>query len=112
MQFLEFLKLFTIKNAIMLFGKAWESVPTSAMTGVWSKLLKNTEDDQSKTVIDQKVEEIIVLGTGFGLPGMDAQEITESIAYQEDDLSIEELLELDNESVIKPKESENSDPLK
>ena len=41
MQFLEFLKLFTIKNAIMLFGKAWESVPSSAMTGVWSKLLKN-----------------------------------------------------------------------
>ena len=40
MQFLEFLKLFTIKNAIMLFGKAWESVPSSAMTGVWSKLLK------------------------------------------------------------------------
>ena len=106
MKFLEFLKLFNIKNAIMLFGKAWESVPTSAMSGVWSKLLKNTEDSESKTLIDQKVEEIIVLGTGFGLPGMEAQEISESIAYQEDDLSIEELLELDNESAKQSNESE------
>ena len=109
MQFLEFLKLFSIKNAIMLFGKAWESVPKSAMSGVWSKLLKNEEDDKSKTLIDQKVEEIIAIGTNFGLPGMEAQEISESIAYQEDDLSIEELLELDNECAKESTVSENVD---
>ena len=109
MKFLEFLKLFNIKNAIMLFGKAWESVPSSAMSGVWSKLLKNEEDDESKTLIDQKVEEIIVLGKDIGLPGMEAQEISESIAFQEDDLSIEELLELDNECAQQSSESENID---
>ena len=109
MKFLEFLKLFSIRNAIMLFGKAWESVPKSAMTGVWSKLLKNEEDDESKALIDQKVTEIIVLGKDFGLPGMEAQEISESIAYQEDDLSIEELLELDNECEKESTESENID---
>ena len=36
---LEFLKSITILDAMKFFGRSWESVPTSAMQGVWNKVV-------------------------------------------------------------------------
>ena len=92
--FLEFLKAFTIKNAIDLLGIAWDNVPTSCMINVWKRLMKDQDDLESKNLENKKIDEIIELGKNFGLEDMDVENVRISVNYQEDDLSVEELMEL------------------
>ena len=92
--FLEFLKQFTIKNAIDLLGIAWSNVPTSAMIGVWKQLRSNEVDSESKGLANEKIKEIIELGKNFGFNDMDVDNVELEINHQEDDLSIEDLFEM------------------
>lgn len=95
---LTFLKSLSIKDAIEFFGRAWESVPKSAMEGVWHKLLNEEQDLTKKpeSLQQSKIQEIIKLGTKLGMNNLDNLEVKDSISFEEDDLSVEELLTLDD----------------
>ena len=95
-EFLQFLKKINIKIAIDLVAQAWDEVPTSAMSGVWKKLLKNEEDPESKLIEDKKVNDIVKIGSDFGIQEkFDSEAVRDGVHLEEDDLTIEELISMD-----------------
>ena len=95
---LEFLKKITILDAMRFFGRSWESVPTSAMQGVWNKLrIQEPESTEStpESIQEIKINEIIQMGEKVGITNLDTEVVIDSVNFEEDDLTIEELLELD-----------------
>ena len=107
---LQFLKSLTILDAIKFFGRAWANVPKSAMINVWKKLL--SEDHQSTTtpesLQESRINEIITLGNKLGMENLDIDVVKESIAYEEDTLTIEELIELGSDEVPDKTQDQNS----
>ena len=106
----EFLREYTILDAIPNIAKACSDVTPKNMKGVWNKILSRTREDQivHESPLEQIVEEIVNLGHQVGAD-LEKEDIEEGLMFDNKDLSDELLYELsqdkaDVEEVEKPKE--------
>lgn len=102
----QFWKSFNILKAINIISESWEEVKPSCMNGVWRKIwpecVHKKKDDSSSLEVDDDeantiCHEIANLAKEANFEGMDEVDINELLASHNQEMSNEELMQLDLE---------------
>ena len=79
------------------------------MRGVWNKLLSRKDNMNAQVHVieqDQKIDQIVEMGQQLGIENFDQTAVRASLNVQVEDLSVEELIELDADPNIATEEED------
>lgn len=89
----DFLKDYTILDAVKNLATAWDHVTTKNMRGVWQPLLKRPNENFYEPPVEEIVEDIVNLGQQLGVD-LEKDDIKEGLGFDNKDISNEELFEI------------------
>lgn len=105
----DFLKEYTILDAVKNLGLAWSQVTSKAMRGVWQPLLQRPNQPLYAPPVEEIVEDIVNLGNQLGIE-FEKDDIKEGLGFDNKDISNEELFEIDQARAYEEDEEEVEDP--
>ncbi|KFD62364.1 hypothetical protein M514_25487 [Trichuris suis] len=111
---LEFRRKYNVKNAIENVHRAWQEVPGTSMRSAGSSILRRRTGEQpgSSALFRAAVEQIADLGTKkLGFNVLDAANIEELLASHGEELSNNDLLNLEQETASEKEEEKDESVL-
>ena len=109
----EFWSKYNMLQAIKNIAGGWQEVTPSCMSGIWKKLTKRFQENTSSAIeneieIEQITDQIVELGQQLNLD-VDNEDINQLIEYDVDDLTNEDLLDLEAQCVAEDADESTQD---
>lgn len=106
----DYWRQFTVKDALRFIKESWEEVPRSCLNGVWKKLCPAFVHDFKGFSINDNLastnSKSLRLAQQVGFENLDSEDIDELLDSQNEELSNEDLLEIERERVKVMEEAE------
>lgn len=106
----EFWKQFNIKMAIEIIDKCWKGLTLHCMNRVWKKLwpqvtVESINNSEEIDGVSQTTKEIVNLTHQVGFTDVDEEDVS-ALLQEEDDLSNEDLLSMEDENCVEVSEED------